>query len=46
MTGLNGTPMPSYGDVVAEEDDLWALSYYILSLSADVDDMSAEDGEI
>jgi len=34
-TGLNGTPMPSYGDAITEEDDHWALAYFILSLSAD-----------
>jgi cytochrome c oxidase cbb3-type subunit I/II len=34
MTGLNGTPMPSYGDFI-KEDEAWALSYYVLSFSAD-----------
>ncbi len=29
--GLNGTPMPSYGEVL-ETDDLWALAHYVRSL--------------
>jgi cytochrome c len=34
MTGLNGTPMPSYADAFARrEDDAWHLVHYILSLS-------------
>lgn len=32
-TGLSGTPMPSFSDTVSA-DDRWALSYYVLSLSA------------
>lgn len=36
MTGLNGTPMPSYIDSLTVKEDAWALSYYLLSLSADV----------
>jgi cytochrome c oxidase cbb3-type subunit 2 len=32
-TGLSGTPMPSYSDSLSEEDR-WALSYYVLALSA------------
>jgi cytochrome c oxidase cbb3-type subunit I/II len=35
MTGLNGTPMPSYGPVLASEEDRWALSYFVLSFSSD-----------
>ena len=35
MTGLSGTPMPSYSDAFTASDDGWAISYYILSLSAD-----------
>jgi cytochrome c oxidase cbb3-type subunit I/II len=31
-TGLNGTPMPSYGDVLSEKER-WALVYYILSIA-------------
>jgi cytochrome c oxidase cbb3-type subunit I/II len=33
-TGLNGTPMPSFSGVLADEQDRWALAYFILSLSA------------
>ncbi len=34
MTGLIGTPMPSYADAFAQhEDDAWHLVHYILSLS-------------
>ncbi|MGH8372114.1 MAG: cbb3-type cytochrome c oxidase subunit II [Gammaproteobacteria bacterium] len=32
-TGLNGTPMPSYHDILGD-DDRWALSYYVLTFSA------------
>jgi cytochrome c oxidase cbb3-type subunit 2 len=35
MTGLSGTPMPSFADSFASPDDGWALTYYVLSLSAD-----------
>jgi cytochrome c oxidase cbb3-type subunit 2 len=36
MTGLNGTPMPSYIDAITQEKiDPWPLAYYILSFSAD-----------
>jgi cytochrome c oxidase cbb3-type subunit 2 len=36
MTGLNGTPMPSNYDVVTQFNiDVWPMTYYILSLSAD-----------
>lgn len=35
MTGLSGTPMPSFADSFTSPDDGWALSYYVLSLSAD-----------
>jgi cytochrome c oxidase cbb3-type subunit 2 len=40
-TGLNGTPMPSYGDTQSE-DDRWALAYYVLSLSAYKDPLTGE----
>lgn len=40
-TGLNGTPMPSFGDTVSE-DDRWALSYYVLALSAFKDPLTGE----
>jgi cytochrome c oxidase cbb3-type subunit 2 len=32
MTGLDGTPMPSYADSLPTEPDRWALVYYVLSL--------------
>jgi cytochrome c oxidase cbb3-type subunit I/II len=44
-TGLSGTPMPSYGDTVSE-DDRWALSYFVLSLSAYKDPLTGEPLEI
>ncbi|MFN3475967.1 MAG: c-type cytochrome [Candidatus Methylomirabilales bacterium] len=34
ITGLGGTPMPSYRDALTDEE-LWALVYYLLSLSKD-----------
>jgi len=34
VTGLAGTPMPSYGDSL-EPDQAWDLVYYVLSLSGD-----------
>lgn len=36
MTGLSGTPMPSFADSFASPDDGWALTFFVLSLSADV----------
>jgi cytochrome c oxidase cbb3-type subunit 2 len=35
ITGLSGTPMPSYDSILTAEDDRWGLAYFILSLSAD-----------
>jgi cytochrome c oxidase cbb3-type subunit I/II len=35
VTGLDGTPMPSYEDVLTD-GDLWALSYYVASLNTGV----------
>ncbi|MDH5639862.1 MAG: cytochrome c [Nitrospira sp.] len=36
ITGLDGTPMPSYAEqLTGQEDDGWHLANYILSLSAD-----------
>jgi len=36
MTGLDGTPMPSYADQFAERpDEAWDLVWYLLSLSED-----------
>jgi mono/diheme cytochrome c family protein len=34
MTGLDGTPMPSYADSIPPEQ-MWELAYYVLSLSKD-----------
>lgn len=34
MTGLNGTPMPSYASSIEKEEDRWALVDYVHSLSA------------
>lgn len=50
-TGLNGTPMPSYADLIAEEDR-WHLVNYVYSLSRDEPDYatvvttSTIDGEL
>jgi mono/diheme cytochrome c family protein len=33
MTGLNGTPMPSFGDSISPQDG-WDLVHYVLSLQA------------
>jgi len=33
MTGLSGTPMPSYADSIAAEEDRWHLINHVLSLS-------------
>jgi cytochrome c oxidase cbb3-type subunit 2 len=40
-TGLSGTPMPSYRDSFSDEDR-WALSYYILALSAFKDPLTGQ----
>ncbi len=40
-TGLSGTPMPSYRDSLSEEDR-WALSYYVLALSAYKDPLTLQ----
>jgi cytochrome c oxidase cbb3-type subunit I/II len=40
-TGLSGTPMPSFSDSLSV-DDRWALSYYVLSLSAFKDPLTGE----
>jgi cytochrome c oxidase cbb3-type subunit I/II len=44
-TGLSGTPMPSYSDTLSEADR-WALSYYVLSLSAFKDPLTGEPMKI
>ena len=40
-TGLAGTPMPSFADALADEER-WALSYFVLSLSAFADPLTGE----
>jgi cytochrome c oxidase cbb3-type subunit I/II len=40
-TGLSGTPMPSYQDSLPDEDR-WALSYYVLALSAYKDPLTKQ----
>ncbi len=40
-TGLSGTPMPSYSDTISEADR-WALSYYVLALSAFKDPLTGQ----
>jgi cytochrome c oxidase cbb3-type subunit 2 len=39
--GLDGTPMPSYADSMNDEER-WAISYYVLSLSAFKDSLTGE----
>ncbi|ESX80640.1 cbb3-type cytochrome c oxidase subunit II [Mesorhizobium sp. M0142] len=40
-TGLSGTPMPSYRDAFPDEDR-WALSYFVVALSAYKDPLSLQ----
>ena len=40
-TGLDGTPMPSFADTMSD-GDRWAISYYVLSLSAWVDPLTGQ----
>ena len=40
-TGLDGTPMPSFADSMSEAER-WAISYYVLSLSAFNDPLTGE----
>ena len=35
LTGMAGTPMPSYADAIQSEEQAWALVYYTLSLISD-----------
>lgn len=44
-TGLNGTPMPSFSGNLTEEQR-WAISYYLLSLSAYTDVLHRENLDI
>ncbi len=43
--GLDGTPMPSYADAMNAEER-WAISYYVLSLSAFRDPLTGEPLEL
>lgn len=43
--GFSGTPMPSYSDSF-DEEERWALSYYVLSLSSYTDPLTAQALEI
>jgi cytochrome c oxidase cbb3-type subunit I/II len=43
--GLDGTPMPSFGDSMSEEER-WAISYFVLSLSAWKDPLTGETLDI
>ena len=40
-TGLDGTPMPSFTDTLSDAER-WAISYYVLSLSAWVDPLTGQ----
>jgi cytochrome c oxidase cbb3-type subunit I/II len=40
-TGLNGTPMPSFADSM-KDDERWAISYFVLSLSAFTDPLTGQ----
>jgi cytochrome c oxidase cbb3-type subunit 2 len=43
--GLDGTPMPSFADSMSEEER-WAISYYVLSLSAWMDPLTGKRLEL
>ena len=43
--GLDGTPMPSFGDTMSEAER-WAISYYVLSLSAWTDPLTGKKLEL
>jgi cytochrome c oxidase cbb3-type subunit I/II len=43
--GLDGTPMPSFGDTMSEAER-WAISYYVLSLSAWADPLTGKKLEL
>jgi cytochrome c oxidase cbb3-type subunit I/II len=43
--GLDGTPMPSFADSMSEEER-WAISYYVLSLSAWKDPLTGQPLDI
>jgi cytochrome c oxidase cbb3-type subunit 2 len=39
--GLDGTPMPSFGDALTD-DERWAIAYHVLSLSAWADPLTGD----
>jgi len=41
-TGLDGTPMPSFADAMTD-DERWAISYHVLSLSAFRDPLTGQE---
>ncbi len=43
--GLDGTPMPSFADSMSEPER-WAISYYVLSLSAWMDPLTGKRLEV
>ncbi len=43
--GLDGTPMPSFADSMTEPER-WAISYYVLSLSAWMDPLTGKRLEV
>ncbi|HEY7651520.1 MAG TPA: cbb3-type cytochrome c oxidase subunit II [Methylomirabilota bacterium] len=43
--GLDGTPMPSFADSMSEQER-WAISYYVLSLSAWMDPLTGQRLEL
>ncbi len=42
VTGLNGTPMPSY-HLLYDDPDIWALAHYVESLGVDHAEMTAQE---
>ncbi len=32
LTGIDGTPMPSYADAISSKEDAWHLAYYVQSI--------------
>jgi cytochrome c oxidase cbb3-type subunit I/II len=41
-TGLNGTPMPSFASSLTNDQDRWALAYYVVALSAYKDPLTGK----
>ncbi len=42
VTGLNGTPMPSY-HLLYDDADMWALAYYVESLGSESGEMNEQE---